>query len=174
MAGHSLGSLIMFDILCNQDPSGTGPQATVGQGPESPATLGDQVMSTVTGGPADHNSFASLSHVETVEQLFDKLNIGCELAANFDGTSTDFIFVLTICSPQRKMFTFSQAHSHTLTNAKRCHKYFRGLSRLLPVPGVLVSFLELHFLGKMALLALRGRPQPKKPRKCCTKIKTKG
>ena len=62
------------------------------------------------------------------------------------------------------MFTFSRAHSHTLTNAMRRHEYFRGLSRLLPVPGVLVSFLELRFLGKMALLALRGRPQPlKKP-----------
>ena len=62
------------------------------------------------------------------------------------------------------MFTFSGAHSHALTNATRRHKYFRGLSRLLPVPGVLVSFLELQFLGKMPLLALRGRPQPiKKP-----------
>ena len=62
------------------------------------------------------------------------------------------------------MLTFSQAHSHALTNAMRRHEYFRGLSRLLPVPGVLVSFLELRFLGKMALLALRGRPQPlKKP-----------
>ena len=62
------------------------------------------------------------------------------------------------------MFTFSRAHSHALTNATRRHEYFRGLSRLLPVPGVLVSFLELRFLGKMALLALRGRPQPlKKP-----------
>ena len=37
-------------------------------------------------------------------------------------------------------------------------EYFRGLSRLLPVPGVLVSFLELRFLRKMALLALGGRP----------------
>ena len=62
------------------------------------------------------------------------------------------------------MLTFSQAHSHASTNATRRHEYFRGLSRLLPVPGVLVSFLELRFLGKMALLALRGRPQPlKKP-----------
>ena len=66
--------------------------------------------------------------------------------------------------PKKKMFTFSQAHSHALTNATRRHEYFRGLSRLLPVPGVLVSFLELRFLGKMALLALGGRPQPlKKP-----------
>ena len=62
------------------------------------------------------------------------------------------------------MFTFSQVHSHGLTNARRRHEYFRGLSRLLPVPGVLESFLELRFLGKVALLALRGRPQPlKKP-----------
>merc|ERR1711953_631802 len=75
-----------------------------------------------------------------------------------------FIFVRTIFDQNRKMFTFSRAHSHASTNATRRHEYFRGLSRLLPVPGVLVSFLELHFLGKMALLALRGRPQPiKKP-----------
>ena len=34
----------------------------------------------------------------------------------------------------------------------------------MPLPGVLVSFLELRYLGKMALLALGGRPQPlKKP-----------
>ena len=66
--------------------------------------------------------------------------------------------------PKWKMFTFSQAHSHALTNATRRHEYFRGLSRLLPVPGVLVSFLELCFLGKMSLLALGGHPQPlKKP-----------
>ena len=38
------------------------------------------------------------------------------------------------------------------------------MSRLLPVPGVLVSFVELCFLRKMALLALGWRPQPlKKP-----------
>ena len=62
------------------------------------------------------------------------------------------------------MVTFSRAYSHALTNATRRHEYFRGLSRLLPVPGVLVSFLELRFLVKMALLALGGRPQPlKKP-----------
>ena len=46
------------------------------------------------------------------------------------------------------------------TNATRRHEYFRGQSRLLPVLGALVSFLELCFLGKMALLALRGPPQP--------------
>ena len=57
---------------------------------------------------------------------------------------------------------FSRAHSHAFTNATRRHEYFQGLSRLLPVTGVLVSFLELHFLGKMALLALSGRPQPLK------------
>ena len=78
--------------------------------------------------------------------------------------NSGFIFVRTIFVQKRKMFTFSRAHSHALTNATRCHKYFRGLSRLLPVPGVLVSFLELRFLGNMALLALGGRPQPlKKP-----------
>ena len=75
-----------------------------------------------------------------------------------------FIFVRPIFVQKGKMFTFSRAHSHASTNATRRHKYFRGLSRLLPVPGVLVSFLELCFLGKMALLALGGRPQPlKKP-----------
>ena len=85
----------------------------------------------------------------------------------------DRIYVECICQaffcahhfcPKRKMVTFSRAHSHTSTNATRRHEYFRGLSRLLPVPGVLVSFLELRFLGKMALLALGGCPQPlKKP-----------
>ena len=67
--------------------------------------------------------------------------------------------------PKRKMFTFSRAHSHALTNAKRRHDYFRGLSRLLPVPALLMSILDLRFLGKMALLALRDwRSQPlKKP-----------
>ena len=59
---------------------------------------------------------------------------------------------LFLCTPffvkKENAFTFSQALF------SRCHEYFRGLSRLLPVPGVLVSFLELHFLGKMALLAL--------------------
>ena len=44
--------------------------------------------------------------------------------------------------------------SHASANVTRRHKYFRGLSRLLPVPGVLVSFLELRFLGKTTLLAL--------------------
>ena len=59
---------------------------------------------------------------------------------------------------------FSQAHFNALTNATRHHEYFQGLSRLLPVPGVLVSFLELSFLSKMAILALGGRRQPlKKP-----------
>ena len=75
-------------------------------------------------------------------------------------------FRLDFCAhhfgPKRKMFTFSRAHSHALTNATRRHEYFRGLSRLLPVPGVLVSFLELRFLVKMSLLALGGRPQPLK------------
>ena len=62
------------------------------------------------------------------------------------------------------MVTFARAHFHALTNAMRRHEYFRGLSRLLPVTGVLMSFLELRFLGKMALLALGGLPLPlKKP-----------
>ena len=50
--------------------------------------------------------------------------------------------------PKWKMVTFSLAHSHALTNATRRYEYFRGLSRLLPVPGVLVSFLELRFPRK--------------------------
>ena len=53
-----------------------------------------------------------------------------------------------ILCPKRKKFTFSRAHSHALKNVTRHYKYFRGLSRLLPVPGDLVSFLELRFLGK--------------------------
>ena len=71
------------------------------------------------------------------------------------------IFVHAIfLSKKGNVHLFSRSHSHTLTNATRCHEYFRGLCRLLPVPGVLVSFLELRFHGKMALLALGGRPQP--------------
>ena len=63
---------------------------------------------------------------------------------------------------KRQMFTISQAHSHASRNETRCHEYSQGLH--ISMPGVLVSFLELHFLGKMALLALGGRPQPlKKP-----------
>ena len=73
---------------------------------------------------------------------------------------------LFLCAPfltkKGKCSPFSRAHSHALANAMRRHEYFQGLSRLLPVPGVLVSFLELRFLGKMALLALGGRPQPLK------------
>ena len=49
--------------------------------------------------------------------------------------------------PKWKIFTFSRAHPHALTIATRRHEYFRGLSRLLPVPGVWVSFLELRFLA---------------------------
>ena len=62
------------------------------------------------------------------------------------------------------MVTFSRAHSQASTNATRRHKYFRALSRLLPAPGVLVSFLEFferlrapsqsqkgHFSEKMKL-----------------------
>ena len=68
-----------------------------------------------------------------------------------------YLQALFLCAPfLSKKFTFSRAHSHALTNAMRCHEYFRGLSRLLPVPGVLVSFLELRFLVKMSLLPLRG------------------
>ena len=60
------------------------------------------------------------------------------------------------------MFTFSRAHSHALTNATIRHEYIQGLSRLLPVPKVLMSFLELHFLKKLALFASGWRPQPLK------------
>ena len=50
------------------------------------------------------------------------------------------------------MLTFLFSLTHTLKNATRRHKYFRGLSRLLPVSGVLVSFSKLWFLRKMSLL----------------------
>ena len=44
------------------------------------------------------------------------------------------IFYIHFCAhhfcPERKLFTFSQAHSHASTNATRCHEYFPGLSRL--------------------------------------------
>ena len=64
--------------------------------------------------------------------------------------------------PKRKMFTFSQAHSDASTNATRHHEYFRGLSRLLPVPGVLMSFLELHFLSRGLFERLRAPSQSQK------------
>ena len=35
------------------------------------------------------------------------------------------IFVPTIFCPKKKIFTFSQAHSHASTNATRRHEYFR-------------------------------------------------
>ena len=81
----------MFDILCNQDPSGTGAQVGPGPGMGSPATLGDQVMTAVTGDPGDH-SLADIGPVETVEQLFDRLCIGQEHAASFEGTYLNDIF----------------------------------------------------------------------------------
>ena len=83
--------------------------------------------------------------------IWTNINTGCiSVQANF--------------CPKKTMFTFFQAHSHTLTNATRHYQYSRGSWADLPVPGVLVSFLELCCLGKMALLALGGLPQPlKKP-----------
>ena len=76
-----------------------------------------------------------------------------------------FIFVRTVFVQKGKCSPFLEfIPTLRQKQATRRHEYFRGLSRLLPVPGVLVSFLELRFLGKMALLALIGRPQPlKKP-----------
>ena len=75
-----------------------------------------------------------------------------------------FVFKCAQFLSKMDMFTVSQAHFHALTNATRRHEYLRGLSRLWPVPGVLVSFLDLRFLEKMALFALGRRPQPlKKP-----------
>ena len=53
--------------------------------------------------------------------------------------------------PKRKMFTFFQSHSHASTIATRLHEYFREQSRLLPVPGVLVSFVQLRFPEKTKL-----------------------
>ena len=73
-----------------------------------------------------------------------------------------FIFVRTFFCPKRKMFTFSRAHSYALTNATRRHEYFRGQSRLLQVPGVLVSFLELCFVLKGLFERLRAPSQSQK------------
>ena len=70
-----------------------------------------------------------------------------------------FIFVQHLLGFLASFVPFGKLHFiHPLTNATRRHEYLRGLSRLLPVPGVWVSFLKLRFLGKMALLALGGRP----------------
>ena len=63
-----------------------------------------------------------------------------------------------------QMFTSSEALSHASTNATRCHKYSQGLNRLLSVLEVWCHFQKPRFGGKLALLALKGCPQPlKKP-----------
>ena len=73
-----------------------------------------------------------------------------------------FIFVhAPFLSKKGNVHLFSSSIPHF----DKCHGetsriFSRQLSRLLPVPGVLVSFLELHFEGEVPLLALRGRPQP--------------
>ena len=105
-----------------------------------------------------------LENMAGLEVKPDVLILPSDLLHFFKVGHAGFVFVHVIFGPKKKMFAFSRAHSHALTNAKNRHEYFRGLSRLLPVTGVLVSFLELRFLGKMALLALRRLPQPlKKP-----------
>ena len=68
-------------------------------------------------------------------------------------------FHLTFLCPKGKGSSFLEL---TLTLWQMSQIYLQGLSRLLSVPGVLVSFLELRFLGKMDFLALGGRPQPLK------------
>merc|ERR1711952_565042 len=69
------------------------------------------------------------------------------------------------CSKNENVHLFSSS----LPRFDKCHETSRIFPRTFAsvMPGVLVSFLELHFLGKMALLALGGRPQPfKKPSQC--------
>ena len=57
----------------------------------------------------------------------------------------------------RPVLTFRDLLSiHALTNATDDHKYSPLPSEDFDSSEVLVSFLELRFLGKMALLALRG------------------
>ena len=65
----------------------------------------------------------------------------------------------------RPVMSFGKLHFiHTSTNATDDHKYSPLPSSDFDSSEVLVSFLEHRFLGKMALLALGGRPQPlKKP-----------
>ena len=66
-------------------------------------------------------------------------------------TKASFIFGRTFFVQKGKMFTFSRAQSHALTNATRCHEYSLRLSRLLPVPEIYgAKFLQLRFRGKMA------------------------
>ena len=76
----------------------------------------------------------------------------------FQTTKAGFIFVRTIFCPKRKCSPLLKLTPKLLTNATTRHEYFRGLSRLLPVPGVLVSFLELRFPVKMALLGFERAP----------------
>ena len=64
-----------------------------------------------------------------------------------DYTTCQALFLCTFMS-KWQMSTFSVTLSQALTIATRCHEYSRGQSKLLPVQGVLVSFVKLHSGGK--------------------------
>ena len=65
----------------------------------------------------------------------DKTHLQFFKSANYRYTKG---FILYLSVP------FSQAHSHCLLNATRCHQYFRSEQTFL-VPEVLMSFLKLAF-----------------------------
>ena len=113
----------------------------------------------------DWKKILSLNQQQKKTKILEKVTNIFRLACCMEFHSsleTGFIFVRTVCVQNGKCSPFSQTHSHASTNATRCHEYFRGLSRLLLVPGVLVSFLEPlkkpsqsqkgHFYNKMNVL----------------------
>ena len=70
---------------------------------------------------------------------------------------------LFLCSTFWSKMENGHLFSSSLPRLDKCHKTSRLFTRtektFVPVTGVLVSFLELRFLGKMALLALIRCPQ---------------
>ena len=83
-------------------------------------------------------------------------SVSCRIQICNDQNAKQALFLCTL-------FFYQKANVRLFSDSlMRRYEYSRGLSKLWSVPGVLVSFLELHFLGKMALLALGGRPQPLK------------
>ena len=94
--------------------------------------------SVCQGGEEHHNSRAVgkrqqkidllLPRFKTMESQYQKAieTLNNELQTNFAVLEQvrQAFFVRTLFCPKRKMFPFSGAHSHALTNATRRHKYF--------------------------------------------------
>ena len=100
--------------------------------------------------------FSSRNCTIAIELLL-LLTIFCTIAINIDISNLGHLqtIAIGIGIAKRPLRTIAIAidcdFHYWPTLATRFHKYFQGLSRLLLVPGVLVSFLDLSFLGKMKL-----------------------